>query len=50
MNIVFLTFFYVSNELHVSIEVVYTVWHILNSLSVEKCVQQLKKTNVIGLK
>jgi len=40
-----LTFLDVLNAFHVSIEVVYTVWHIIGSIFAEKCVQ-----NVIGLK
>lgn len=45
-----LTFFDMSNVFHVSIDVVYIVWHILGIIYAGKCIWHLKKTNIIKLK
>ena len=39
-----LIFLDVSNVFHVSIGVVYTIWHILDSISIEEYVRHLKKS------
>jgi len=43
LNSITLIFFNMTNVFHVNIEVVYAVWHILDSIFTEKCVQNLKK-------
>jgi len=50
-NSITLTFLNMSNVFHVNIGVVYAVWHILDSIFTEKCIQNLKeKVNKIELK